>query len=313
MTVSITTQPETSRALVGELHTFAVSATGTEPLTYEWFVEGVSQGVVSDRLFYYEARADNSFHRIYVVVGDDDNTFESSETVVAISQTDTPNMQRHALVWNYDDNNFTWKDPAIEVGDELYDVTWSTYGFSPGFQGRWSDYQSGGINESTWEQARVANIRWSDTYSEGESKEVLQISTGQLWKADKVINAQDSLKRYYATRTQIDMDDLVPEWTTNKIKYIKQFVFHMQADQKDIPEDRDNTVDFSVGWAQNLMEEPNWQDAREIILEDRASGGKYKVDYRTSGRYLSLSFDFTNSTQLALTGGDIDAQETHGR
>lgn len=320
MTASISTQPADSTATIGNTHSFSVVATTTGTASYEWFIDGVSQGTGTATLSAPVATLNNSYALVYVVVGDDDdNTFVSSSTVFAISQTAGP-MTQHSMVFNYDDNNFTWKDPAIEidvVGQyALYDVTYQTYGFTPGWQQRWNDWKDGGVSGSTWADAQEGETnaaRWSETAARGTSKQIMQIAKGDLYQADQVINRQDSLKRFYATRTQIDFDDLVPAWTTNNIKYTKSFVFHMQADQRFIAAARDNTIDFYVGWAQNLMEDPNWRAAVPIKLEDRASGGKYKIDYRSSGRYLSMSFDLTNSTQLAFTGGDIDVQQAGGR
>ena len=111
----------------------------------------------------------------------------------------------------------------------------------------------------------------------------------------------------------MDLDDLVPDWTTNRIKQIKQFVFHMQSDQRFVLPADANDFSFYVGWSNNLMEDPNWKAPVTVNLEDRKAGGQYKIDYRTSGRYLSMSFDFTNSEQLAFTGGDMDANQVAGR
>ena len=122
-------------------------------------------------------------------------------------------------------------------------------------------------------------------FSIGENTELLTVANGMVYTSEKIANRSSSLKRYYATRTQIDLDDLVPEWTTNKIKQIKQFIFHMQSDPRLIT--GDNQIDYYVGWANNLMEEPNWKAARTVDLRKLSNGGDYKIDYRTSGRYLA--------------------------
>lgn len=322
MAATITTQPTDSTATVGSTHTFSVVATGVGNLSYQWIVEGEAVvGATSDTFTTLTAELDNSYSRVTVqVVDDDDNAGVVSEVAFAISQTAAATLTRHSLVWNYDDNNFVWRDPAVEIDNngtyKLYDVTYTTYGFQPGYQERWIDYQDGNINASSWADAKAGQPNaksWADTSSRGVSKQIMQISNGNLYFAEQVLNRQDSLKRYYVTRTQIDMDDLVSEWTTNRIKQIKQFTFHMQSDQRFIDAGRDNNIDFYVGWANNLMEDPNWKAKVVVDLEDRANGGDYKIDYRSSGRYLSYSFDFTSSTQLALTGGDIDANVVAGR
>ena len=129
---------------------------------------------------------------------------------------------------------------------------------------------------------------------------------------DQVDNRYGALKQFYIERTQMDMDDLVSDWTTNKIKQIRQFVFHLQSDERFITTDP-NEIGFYVGWSNNLMEDPNYKAPVTVDLRSRDNGGKYKVDYRTSGRYLSMRYDLTDSKQLAFTGGDIDAKEAAGR
>ena len=323
MTATITVQPQDSRAVVGATHTFSVSATGSGTLSYQWYLDGVAElGETSSTYTTLTAAIDNSYTKVTVVVFDDaDNTYVTSDVAFAISTTPANNATRHSLVFNYDDNNFTWKDPYVEMLNdqgqyELFDITFQSYGFTPGWQERWNDYSSGGVSESTWEDAKAGAVNavlWSETSTKGDSKQVMQIANGYLYQADSQINRQNSLKKYYVERTQMDLDDLNPEWTTNKIKQIKQFVFHMQSDQKVIASDRDNTIDFYVGWSNNLMEDPNWKPPVEISLEDRKWGGQYKIDYRSSGRYLAMHFDLTNTTQIAFTGGDMDAKEASGR
>ena len=61
------------------------------------------------------------------------------------------------------------------------------------------------------------------------------------------------------------------------------------------------------------METPNYKTPVTVNLREPDFSGKYKVDYRTSGRYLTMRYDMTDSKQLAFTGGDIDAKEAAGR
>lgn len=321
MAATITTQPVDSSAAVGSTHSFTVAATGVGNLTYQWFVDGVAvDGETAATFTTLVASTTNSYSLVTVtVVDDNDSIGVTSNVALAISLTAEQTATRHGLVFNYDDNNFTWKDTLIEIGNDvdgykLYDITYETYGFTPGWQARWEDYKDGAIKAQTWENAKTgAGNRWSDTYGSSNSKEVMQVSKGDVYKSDQVDNRQNSLKSYFVERTQMDLDDLVPDWTTNKIKQIKQFVFHMQSDMRFIDANRENTIDFYVGWSNNLMDEPDWKAPVTVKLEDRASGGAYKVDYRTSGRYLSTRYDLTDSVQLAFTGGDIDANQVAGR
>lgn len=328
MTATITQQPIDSSVTVDTYHTFTVGATGVGTLTYQWVVGGVSvdpevypsagQAAFNELL----ATAANSYTPVYCLITDSDNNVTiQSEVALAISLSTSVTNTRHALVYNYDDDNFTWKDPYVEIGQDgvgwaLYDVSFQHYGFTPGWQERWSDYGVGGVKEQTWADALAIpvrdRLRWTDTFDKSDTKEVIQVTDGLVYRADQVDNRYGALKMFYVKRTQMDMDDLVPEWTTNKVKQIKQFVFHMQSDERFITDDP-NTIDFYVGWSNNLMEDPNWKPPVTVSLRDRAAGGKYKVDYRTSGRYLSMKYDLRNSKQMAFTGGDIDAKEAAGR
>lgn len=323
MTATITTQPADSSVSVDATHTFTVVATGTGSLTYQWIVAGSQvDGATSATFNTLVATTSNSYTPVYCLVTDaGDSVTTATEVALAISLSSIINNTRHALVYNYDDDNFTWKDPYVEIGSDaegykLYDVSYQHYGFTPGWQERWSDYALGGVSESTWAEAnaiaQASRVRWVDTFDKSDSKEVIQVTNGLVYRADQIDNRYGSLKQYYAKRTQMDLDDLVPDWTSNKMKQIKQFVFHMQSDERFITDDP-NTIDFYVGWSQNLMEDPNWKAPVTIPLRDRSNGGKYKVDYRTSGRYLSMKYDLRNSKQLAFTGGDIDAKEAGGR
>ena len=323
MAVTITTQPVDSSVNVGSTHTFTVAATATNrALQYQWFAGGLAvDGATGATFNSLVATLDNSYKTVYCVVQDDDYVGVQTDIVLSISLSAAITNTRHALVYNYDDDNFTWKDPFVEIGNDtdgygLFDVAFQTYGFTPGWQERWSDYAVGGLKESTWadELALPASEKtaWVDTFDRSNSKEIVQVTDGLVYRADQVDNRYGALKKFFIERTQMDLDDMVPDWTTNKVKQIRQFVFHMQSDERFITTDP-NTVDFYVGWSNNLMETPNYRTPVTVNLREPDASGKYKVDYRTSGRYLTMRYDMTDSKQLAFTGGDIDAKEAAGR
>lgn len=325
MAVTITQQPVDSRANVGSYHTFTIGATASVGnVTYQWFADGVAvTGATGPTYNFLEATLSNSYTPVWCNVTDDGDAVSGlvSDTVLAISTTAVTTNKRHALVFNYDDNNFTWKDPQVEIGNDtdgygLYDISYQHYGFTPGWQERWSDYAVGGLKEMTWNDDLTATnnlkTRWTDTFDKSDSKEIIQVTDGLVYRADQVDNRYGALKKFFIERTQMDLDDMIPDWTTNKVKQIKQFVFHMQSDERFITTDP-NTIDFYVGWSNNLMETPNYKTPVTVDLRSPDNNGKYKVDYRTSGRYLTMRYDLTDSKQLAFTGGDIDAKEAAGR
>ena len=315
MSATITAQPVSSTKGEGLAHTFTVSATGVGTLSYVWYVDDVEQPDSDSATFSgLIATSSNSFSRVYVGITDsDDGSIVFSDTVFAIS---TPNsLSRHALLWNYNNNTFSWKDPAVEQpsGQQffLFNTDYQTYGFSPGFQQRWEDWKSGAFYASTW--ADDTTTSWADTFSRGSDREMIMISQGQAFEGNKVINRDGSLKKYFVERSQIDFDGLSPEFRSGKIKQTKRFVMDIQADQRQIQQPQSSTINFYVGWSLNLMEPPNYKPAVVFDLQSRYFGGSYKVDYRSSGRYMGMYFDLTDAAQMSFSGGEVEVAQSSGR
>lgn len=319
-------QPRDSYARIGETHSFTVQATGTS-LSYQWyFQDSIVEGATSATWDTLEATTDNSYQPVYVIVSDSDGTVVNSNVVLAVSRTVAQSQvdsitnpysaqTRHALMWNYKNDTFTWKDPATEqeVDGEfsVYDSDFQTFGFMPGFQQRWNDYKSGAYLESTWTAA--ASLTWLETFSKGSDKEMLIVSNGQLFRGEVQRNRVGSLKKYFVERTQIDFDGLSPEFRSGKVKQTKRFVMDVQGDQKQVSRGSVNKVDFYVGWSMNLMEDPKYKGPVTFDLQARDFGGSYKVDYRSSGRYMGMLFDMTEASQLSFTGGEVEVAQTSGR
>jgi hypothetical protein len=74
-----------------------------------------------------------------------------------------------------------------------------------------------------------------------------------------------------------------------------------------------NTYGFSIGWAANLMDDPDYKPERTIYLNKSDYSGKHKIDTRSTGRYMAMKWDFTYTDEIAMTGVDIDIEEAHGR
>lgn len=322
MAITLISPPQDSTVIVGQTHRFEVFATTTvEPITYQWLVNGVIQDGETTSVFNsLVATAENSFSQVEVLMVDGDGSVVSTLPALAIATTASASIARHALHWRYDDNTHAWADAAVEIESSpgsfrLVDIGWMFFGFVPGFQKRWSDFQSGGPDAATWNELKEGGAtptRWSDMYSEGQTKELIQIVDGQVFLAEKVDNRQNSLKRYYLSRTQLDFGDKA-NFDSERFKRVKEFIFHMQSDQSIVLASEDNQFDFYVGWSDNLMDSPDWEPAITVVLEDTANLGDYKIDVRTSGRYLSYSFDVTNTRQIAFTGGEIDVVQAGRR
>ena len=105
-------------------------------------------------------------------------------------------MARQALVWNFEDNNFTWMDASIIEGAELRDVRCMRYGFVPGYQALWSDLLD---QATTWAelqvaadpwglQAPVSRTRWADLYSAGKDQNIYWLNDYGVWTSDQVVD-----------------------------------------------------------------------------------------------------------------------------
>ncbi len=331
MAVIIGTQPVDSRQAIEYAHEFVVRAVGTDgPLRYQWYVGGEPVEGATGAVFRPLATAANTGKNVKVFLRD--NTSVEISDIVKMWTTESnvitdPNappsnptgyetVDKHALLWNFKNDTFTWKDPFTEqLNDEgkyvSHDVSDQVYAFLPGFQQRWEDYKEGAILESTWTAA--AELPWFKTFSKGSDKEMLVVSNGQLFKAEAQRNRAGSFKKYYVERTQLDFDGVSPEFRSGKVKQTKRFVMDVQGDQKMVARGTTNKVDMYVGWSMNLMDDPNYKKANTFNLQASDFGGSYKVDYRSSGRYMGLYFDMTEASQLSFTGGEIDLSQTSGR
>jgi hypothetical protein len=318
MTVSLLTNPRDSYAQEGKNHSFAVGANGVS-LTYQWFVDGARyEGATNSTFTSLVAGTDNNYSRVYVSITDtDDGSVLTSATVFALT-TAIPSpyadLSRTALLWNYNNDTFTWKDTGVEQQvdgkNALLESDYQFYGFTPGYQERWEDYKELAYNESTWADETK---RWSETFSKSTQKEMLIVSNYQAFKGEQQRNSVNSLKKYFVERTQIDFDGLSQNFRSGKVKQTKRFVIDAQADQRQIARGSESSIKFYVGWSFNLMEDPKYSNPIVFNLQARDFGGSYKVDYRSSGRYMGIYFDLTNASQLSLTGGEVDVSQTSGR
>jgi hypothetical protein len=326
MTVYIERQPVESRQAIGFDHFFSVGAIATDgPIRYQWYLGGIPVVGANSSVFKPEATSANSGKLVFVVITDDTSSATSNTVRMRATEANIIgdpnaggylNVDKHALLWNFKNDTFTWKDPTTEQqdGDKYlqHDVDSQSYAFVPGFQQRWEDYQSGALLESTW--ADAGDLTWFQTFSKGRDKEMLIVSNGQLFKAEAQRNRPDSHKQYFVERTQLDFDGLSAEFRSGKVKQTKRFILDIQGDQRMVSEDYDSKVDMYVGWSMNLMQEPNYKKTPvSFDLQATDFGGSYKVDYRSSGRYMGFYFDMTEANQLSFTGGEVDVSQTSGR
>lgn len=217
---------------------------------------------------------------------------------------------RECLVYNYEDDNYTFQDAATQDADlqqALLGVEWMTYDFIPGWQVRWSDLEAAG---TTWQDLEDAGTRWSDFYKHGDEEAMFWLNNEGLWRSDMYAETAGN-KNYYVERVGIDLDDMVPQWTTNLWKFISEFYFHLQSPSPTLVTPNEFSVQF--GWAETLMDEPTWELPIVVNLDSIQKGGEYKADTRTAGRYLSLRLIFNTTQRIKMSGADINAEEFYGR
>ena len=117
---------------------------------------------------------------------------------------------RTALVYNYEDDNFTWMDASAILDDlSLSSAVCIAYQFEPGFQTRWSDLQ---LAQTLWSELQTAGTKWSDFYKHGEEEDMYYLTADGIWKADQVIDTSGA-KDYYVERTQLDFSDAAEHGT----------------------------------------------------------------------------------------------------
>lgn len=239
---------------------------------------------------------------------------ESGYMRVVLIHFGPPVPSRTALVWNFEDDNYTWADLAAVEGVNLSDASFMHYRFDDGWVTRWNSSNLDGISwadistgTSPWREPLAP--RWLDFSFSGRAQNMYWLTADNIYQADVEIGTSDK-KLVFVERQQIDLDDLDPSWTSNYVKHLRQVVFLLQTP---ITVESPNTFDISAGWAQNLMDQPDWVTAGTVELNTSANGGKYKWDVRTSGRYLSLRMDFDATNVIRMTGADIDVEPRYGR
>lgn len=318
LTVSVATlqfvsQPLDNSVTEGGAAFFGSRAIGIEPITYQWYLVGTGAiGGETDRFLTFTAAAGDNGNQYYVEATDSSGTVQSNTATLTVYATstptpDSPRGSRTALVWNWEDDTYTWMDASHALPAGLQGVVCMNYGFDPGWQIRWQNWIDAA---TTWDDLLADDTRWQELAVAADEKNLYWLTTSNLLKSDQVIETNNG-KEYYVERRKMDLDDLVPEWTTNKVKFLRQFYFHARSDG--LEDGEQNQFTLNVGWSQNLMDDPDYNSVAPVSVRKSARGGQYKADLRTNGRYLSMRLNFNGMQAFQMTGGDLDAEESHGR
>lgn len=217
---------------------------------------------------------------------------------------------REALVWNFEDDNFTWMDASVDLVTSLEPLVCMQYQPDIGWQVRWSDLEVGGSQESTWEELQTAGTKWSDLYSGSTEENIYWITKDAVYLSDQVVKT-DGIKEYFVERQSIDLNDVVAQFTSDKWIYAKQLYFQL-ASPRLIGAGANNFA-IAVGWGDSLMDAPDYLLATSINLQTVDNTGKVKYDFRSTGRYLALAMAFNTTDEIQMTGAILDAEQTYGR
>jgi hypothetical protein len=300
MAITFTQQPVSVTATEGDVVTLTAVATTNligETVAYQWYeaTQGMLAGETNNTLVFDPVKPTDT-GSYYVTASDSQDTQQSDTAEVLVDAL--PN--RIALVWNYEDDNFTWMQASVEDNEVLWPVVCMQYGFDFGWKTRWADMLT------TWESEPLT---WGDFNERGKEEALFYLSKTGVWKADQKV-VIDGLKDYFVVRKAIAPNDFNPQWTSNNLIHIKQFYFHLQSRNITVEH---NTFDIAVGWANNLMDNPDFTSFNTINLQNTRYAGKVKWDFRSTGRYMAMSLNFNETYELAMTGGDIDVELSHGR
>jgi hypothetical protein len=241
--------------------------------------------------------------------------------VTVPTPNEDPVPDRFALVWNFEDNNFTWMDASVIDAAELVPVVSMNYGLEPGWQTTWKSLQDHGIIWGTAGDTGLDNLmagtdewgdsenptEWNDFYYAGKEQSMFWLSEVGVSESDQVLD-KSGVKKYFAERVAMDFDDALGT-TSNTYKHVRQLYPLLESPDSGAM----NTYSFSIGWANNLMDDPDYKPGRTIYLNKTSYSGKHKIDTRSTGRYMAMKWDFTYTDEIAMTGVDIDIEESYGR
>lgn len=322
-TFQITQQPQNASVTEGSDVSFTCTATrvglttGPYSVTYQWYetTAGLLSGETSKTLTLTGVSLAQDDNGYYCICDDGTTQLQTNTAKLDVYSTvvptpPPPNGPRTALVWNWENSTWTWMDASHAVNKQLEPVVCMNYGFDPGWYWRWQGWLDA-VPQTTWSDLLTDDTRWADLSFAADEKNVYWLSANNLLKSDQQIEV-DNGKEYFVQREKLDLDDMIPDWTSDSLKHLRQFYFHIKST---LPSGYVgwNTFDLSLGWSFNLMDDPDWNAPITVTLNKTSRGGKYKADLRTTGRYLSFQMTFNDTQAFQMTGGDLDAEEAHAR
>jgi hypothetical protein len=121
---TITAQPQSKSVVAAQPASFSVSATGTAPLTYQWFANGVALGAATNATLSIASAWPSQQGQYWVVVGNSEGTVTSSKVILTVQEplTVSPVLDR----WNVGGGQFGFR---ISGPAGLPQVVWASTNF----------------------------------------------------------------------------------------------------------------------------------------------------------------------------------------
>jgi hypothetical protein len=162
-------------------------------------------------------------------------------------------------------------------------------------EGGWEDQWASGGGTERPDTPASEGYRWVDVASSTRKPRVLALTQLGIHQKEAFFGTD---RDCWLERKAIDLDDAgINGWT---IKHLRQY--HMQIAGE-------GTLGIRTGWAESALAEPNWE--KPVWLDEKGVGA-YQADMRTSGRYLSLRFEFKQMGEFRWANGYMDI-EVSGR
>jgi hypothetical protein len=222
-----------------------------------------------------------------------------------VSNAESPH--KLGLVYNYEDDNFTVIDAAVDRENHLYPVKAMLYGLDLGqfsqVGNTWDD------STLPWDQN--GELRW-DQFAGGLDSKAIAVSmfwltSSGLYRANR-LSVPAPNKNYFVRKTNMDLDELSPGLTTNLWKHIRQVYPHIIGK---------GTMEARFGWSPNLEIDPTWGDWIPYRMRDEDNDvngiADVKIDTRTTGRYLAIEYRFNGVEVMRFSGVDMDVLPVYGR
>lgn len=137
--------------------------------------------------------------------------------------------------------------------------------------------------------------RWNDQFTYTNKPYILANTPFGIYQKEAYFSNE---RESWVERKAIDLDDAgINGWV---IKHLKQYHMQLAGEGK---------VGIRTGWAESALADPNWEKPTWL---DETGDGSYQADMRTSGRYLSLRFEFKEMGYFRWANGYMDI-EVSGR